>query len=691
MLDSLFPMRFFPSLGIFLIASVFYCAAQPASANKKATPVIRAQHPNIVLITVDTTRADRMGFLGSTRGLTPNLDAIARDGTAFTHAYSHVPLTTASHATILTGTYPQYNHVNDFGVPLAAGLPYLPDILHHEGYKTAAFVGSLILDPIAGTAPGFDRGFDLYDANFRIKTAKDNRYDTIERRAGDVVAHALAWLSKRPANAPPFFLWVHLYDPHDPYDPPEPYKSRFADPYDGEIAYADAMVGRLFAALKTAGLYNGALVAMMADHGEAFGEHGERTHGIFLYDETIHVPLLIKFPSVASSHATQSLKHMPASDTRVGLVDVAPTILQVAGIPVPKEMQGQSLATEMSVGIERVGLKVSAAESNGVVHHDIYSETDYPHRAFGWSSLRALRTANYLAIEAPKREFYDQKIDPQELTNLAPQSPAVADTLMAAVEDFRKQSSVDLAEAAKLDPDQAEKLRALGYVGGDTGQGHEGKIGGTDPKDRIEVANLMHDGILEVEQGEYQSAITKLNRVLETEPDSAIAYVQLGTALTRLKNYDKALPVLRKAVELKADSGLAQYELGLALFETGNWKDAAPQFEKAVARSPRWADAHFSLASVYARIDRVPEAMDELDRTLELNRNHYRANLLRGRLLSLLNKPAEALPNLQKAAAVEPTSIEAHQFLADTYAQLGRIAEESKERARAEKLKTMAH
>ena len=159
-----------------------------------------------------------MGFLGSTRGATPNLDALARDGTAFSRAYSHVPLTTASHATILTGTYPQYSHVNDFGVPLAAGLPYLPDILHHEGYKTAAFVGSLILDPIAGTAPGFDRGFDLYDAGFRIKTAHESRYDTIERRAGDVVGHALRWLKKRPANAPPFFLWVHLYDPHDPYD-----------------------------------------------------------------------------------------------------------------------------------------------------------------------------------------------------------------------------------------------------------------------------------------------------------------------------------------------------------------------------------------------------------------------------------------------------------------------------------------
>jgi arylsulfatase A-like enzyme/Tfp pilus assembly protein PilF len=701
MLDSLFLMWLFRLLGIVLLAASGWCAAQQGGLPYKSAtvfavhpvasaPTVHANeaHPNVILITLDTTRADRVGFLGSTRGLTPNLDAVAHDGTVFARAYSQVPLTTASHATILTGTYPQYNHVNDFGVPLAAGLPYLPDILHQHGYRTAAFVGSLILDPIAGTAPGFDRGFDLYDAGFRIKTAKDNRYDTIERRAGDVVAHTLAWLKKRPAGAPPFFLWVHLYDPHDPYDPPEPYKSKFADPYDGEIAYADAMLGRLFAALRATGLYQGSLIAMMSDHGEAFGEHGERTHGIFLYDETIHVPLLIKLPANGSARKHEP-KYVAKSDVRVGLVDVTPTVLEIAGIPIPKEIQGQSL-----LGVMRLGAIKSGAQSEKTPNRDIdrpiYSETDYPHRAFKWSSLRALRTGKYLAVEAPRRELYDQSSDPKALNNLAPSSPAVADTLVSEVEQFRQQTSTDLAAAEKLDPEQAEKLRALGYVGSDAGQGHEGEIGGTDPKDRIEIANLMHDGILEVEQGEYQSATLNLERVLQTEPDSAIAYVQLGTAWTRLKDYEKALPILQKAVELKADSGLAQYELGLALYETGSWKEAAPQFEQVVAHSPRWADAHFSLAAVYARIERVPEAIEELDKALALDPDHYRANLLRGRLLSLLGKPSEALPNLQKAAAVAPDSREAHLFLADAYAQLGRSAEEKRERFRAEKAKASA-
>src|SRR5882757_4606225 len=189
-------------------------SAQTPSASRKAVATSTDAHPNILLITLDTTRADRMGFLGSKRALTPNLDALAQHGAVFTRAYSHVPITTASHATILTGTYPQFNRVNDFGVPLSPKLPYLPDLLRAQGYHTGAFVGSLILDPLDGTAPGFDRGFEVYDAGFHLRRHGVDRYKTVERRAGDVVNHALAWLSQLPNG--PFFLWVHLYDAHDP-------------------------------------------------------------------------------------------------------------------------------------------------------------------------------------------------------------------------------------------------------------------------------------------------------------------------------------------------------------------------------------------------------------------------------------------------------------------------------------------
>jgi tetratricopeptide (TPR) repeat protein len=317
--------------------------------------------------------------------------------------------------------------------------------------------------------------------------------------------------------------------------------------------------------------------------------------------------------------------------------------------------------------------------------HDrpVYSETDYPHRAFKWSSLRALRSSHYLAIDAPQREVYDVATDPEATKNLASSSPGVADTMIAQLEQFRQKTASDLASAAKLPAEQAEELRALGYVGGDTGLGHEGKIGGIDPKLRVEIANLMHDGIVDVEQGLYEAAIPKLEKVIQSEPNSAIAYIQLGTAWTRLRDYQKALPILQKALELKSDSSMAEYELGLALFETGDWKSAAPQFEAVVARMPRWADAQFSLAAVYARIDRVSEAIEHLDICLGLEPAHYRANLLRGRILSLQGKAAEALPNLKKAVKVQPNSREAHKFLADAYEQLGDSVNASQEQARA--------
>lgn len=677
MLDSLFRMRLFRSVAVLLILEVSFAAQAPRSPRKAAAASLDSTHPNIILITLDTTRADRMGFLGSKRGLTPNLDAMARQGVAFSRAYAHVPITTASHTTILTGTYPQFNRVNDFGIPLSPRLPYLPDLLKAQGYHTGAFVGSLILDPLDGTAPGFDRGFEVYDAGFHLRRHGMDRYKSVERRAGDVVNHALEWLSQLPNG--PFFLWVHLYDAHDPYDPPPPFKARFASqPYDGEIAYADSAVGKLVDEIRKHGLYDETLIAVMADHGESLGAHGENTHGIFLYDETLHVPLLFKLPV---SHAAGK-----RIDARVRLVDVAPTILQEAGLPVPKEMQGESLSVMM--------MKPAAGPHSATAveeERSAYAETDYPHRAFGWSSLRALRSGKYLYVRAPERELYNQTIDPEAGHNLAGGAKAVADTIAAQLDAFRSQTSQTLVELAKPDAEQAQKLQALGYVASNAAESRDDeKLAGVDPKTKIEISNLLHDAMFDVEDARYQEAVPLLKRVLAEEPNMPVANMQYGMAQARLKHYAEAIPPLQKASQLLPDNGMGRYELGLALFETGDWKAAAPQFEAAVVRAPKWADAQFSLAAVYARIDRAPEAMDHLDTCLGLSPDHYRANLLRGRLLSLLGKPSEALPNLQKAAAVEPDSRETHLFLADAYAQLGRSADEKIERTRAEKAKPPA-
>jgi arylsulfatase A-like enzyme/Flp pilus assembly protein TadD len=633
--------------------------------------------PNLILITLDTTRADRMGFLGSSRALTPNLDALARQSVVFTRAYAHVPLTTASHATILTGTYPQFNHVNDFGVPLPEGVPDLPEILRTHGYQTAAFVSSLILDPIEGAAPGFDRGFNTYDAGFHIRGPGQNRYNTIERRAGAIVARALAWLDRHPRG--PFFLWLHLYDAHDPYDPPEPFKSRYVSaPYDGEIAYADSAVGRFFTQLRARRLYDGALIAVMADHGEALGEHGELAHGIFLYDETIHVPLLFKMPGEQFAGKRIS--------TRVGLVDVLPTILQTVGAPIPQPVQGESLVSMM-----KARAKAAADREATIPDHVAYAESDYPHKAFGWSSLRALRAGKYLFIQAPRKELYDQSADPKAEHNLSYTAAPVSDTLAGQLEAFRqKTSSAKPVPKADVNPQAQEKLSALGYLASDNGSDnanpHAGvKNTGADPKDKIEIVNLLHDAILDVEDARYKEAIPLLEQVLAKEP-VPLAYVQLGTAFSWLKDYDKALPVLRKAVELRPDLTMAHYELGLALFNTGDLQRAAPEMEAAVAISPRWVDLHFSLAAVYARIDRMPDARKELETTIVLKPDHFRAHLMLGRMFTLQGEPLKGLPNLKKAVRLQPNSPQAHLFLADAYAQLGQEANAGRERAEADRV-----
>ena len=629
---------------------------------------------NVIIITLDTTRADRMGFLGSTRGLTPSLDLLAKDAVVFTHAFSNVPLTPPSHATILTGTYPQFNHVDDFGSRLSKEIPYLPEILHVRGYRTAAFVSSVILDPIQGSAPGFDRGFDLYDAGFHRRRPGEDRYKSIERRAGEVVARAEKWLEKRGPG--PFFLWLHFYDAHDPYDPPEPFKTKYAEaPYDGEIAYTDAEVGKFLAYLRAKGLYNETMISVMADHGESLGDHGETAHGVFLYDATIHVPLVIKLPGSRSAGKQV--------DSRAALVDVTPTVLQTVGIPVPRPVQGESLLSRMEA--------TSGSSLSAGADHPAFAETLYPRKAFGFSSLYALRTGKYLFVEAPRKELYDKSSDPHEEHNLSGTAKAVVETLARQTDEFRKKTSSNTAAPkTAVDPEAQEKLSALGYVASQENDGT--KVGpgiedtGADPKDKIGTVNLLHDAILNIENNQYEDAIVRLQKVLSTDPGIPMAYMQLGSAYTLLKQYEQAVPVLTKAVELRPDVLMPQYELGLSLSGTGDWEGSVPHFEAAVKKSPKWSALHFSLASAYGQVGRMKDARRELETALQLNPDDYRVNLVLGRMLTLEGSAAEGVTRLRKAAKLQPNDINAHLFLADAYDRLGQNANAKRERAAAKRL-----
>jgi len=631
-----------------------------------------AAPPNIILITIDTTRADRMGFLGNGQGLTPNLDSLARDGVVFTHAYSQVPLTTASHATILTGAYPQFHGVNDAGVPLPKDVLYAPAILRAQGYTTAAFVGSVILDPKAGAAPGFDRGFASYDAGFHSKHPGEDRYHSLERRGGDVVDHATAWLSKHRKT--PFFLWVHLYDPHAPYDPPEPFRSKYAsDPYDGEIAYSDSVVGKLLQQLRTAHLYDDSVIAIMSDHGEALGEHGERGHGIFLYDPTIHVPLLLKLPAQRSAGKR--------IDSRVELVDVLPTLLQAAGFTAPKTVQGKSLLPLISEQAQAA----TAPKEKPANDRPAYAETDYPHKEFGWSSLRSLRKGKYLFIAAPQKELYDQSADPRAEHNLASSSMAVTTTFAATLDKFRQQTTGAIpSRKMQLDPQQAQRLRALGYLASsDDSAAPSSSVDGIDPKDKIEIANEMTDANLATEEGQYQQAVTLLQKVIAADATFAPAYVTLGEIYSSLGDLNHAIPALRKAVELRPESVSAHYGLGMALFQAGDLQGAAPQFEAAVARNPSSAEMAYSLASVYVRINRMDDARKQLEKSLALKPDFFDSNLMLGQVFVVQKKPTAALPYLAKATRLQPNNPEAHLQLAKAYEQLGQKHKADRERALA--------
>jgi arylsulfatase A-like enzyme/Flp pilus assembly protein TadD len=562
--------------GVFLLL----CALLPAFSQA-------ANKPNIILITLDSTRADRMGFLGSRSRLTPNLDGLARQSLIFEHAYAQAPGTVVSHATILTGTYPQSHRLSEFGTALSAAVPYLPDSLHARGYRTAAFVGSIALDPKNGFAPGFDRGFNDYDAGFHQAQRGESRYQSVERRGNEVVARATAWLTRNPQG--PFFLWVHLNDPHAPY----------AASYDRGISSADAAVGKLIAALRTHKLYDDALIVVAADHGESLGAHGEDSHGVFLYDETIHVPLLLKLPQ------NQMAGKRVAGKVR--LVDVAPTIPEVAALPVPSQMQGQSLL--------RIAKNTPSADQ------PVYSRSDFPERAFGWSGLQSWRAGKYLYIRAPKPELYDLTADPGATHNLAQTSRATLDTIAGQLDAFDRRFSDagGKSTGAQLSSSEMQKLASLGYVGlQQKGTSTATAATGTDPKDVIAIANKVENAMLAIGDGRPEKAIPALQQAVAAQPNLYLAQYALGVAYAQQQQYPQAVEHLHKAIEVQPDSAWAHYQMGRSLLKTGDFKTAAVHLEIATARLPEFADAHSLLAQAYDRLGRAEDSQRERSRATQL-------------------------------------------------------------------------
>jgi arylsulfatase A-like enzyme/Tfp pilus assembly protein PilF len=663
-----------------LLISALAVSALAAPPDAPPSP---SKSPNIILITLDTTRADRMDFLGSKRGLTPNLDVLARNSGVFTRAYSQAPLTPASHSTILTGTYPQYHQVLTFPIPLDKSLPYLPAILKDHGYSTAAFVGSIALDPQFGV-PGFERGFDVYDAGFRWNGyTPAARYQTVERRAVEVVDHALTWLSKQQSSGHqpgPFFVWVHLFDPHDPYDPPQPYKTRYAKTlYDGEIAYTDSALGKFFRQLKALGVYDDAVITVVADHGEGLGAHNEDTHGVFLYDETIHVPMVIKLP-----HGAASGKRI---EERVELADITPTLLGSAGIPLLKTMQGQSL-----LGFLEPGTPAGDAAAKLWQNRGAYSQADYGHLAYSWSAIQSLRAGKYIFIQAPRRELYDDGVDPKALHNLASTSSAVADTLAAKAQAFQ-QATTNTQKTAKtrMDDAKVEKLAVLGYMAsrGDAPNASPGEQG-ADPKDKIQIANTVlriNDTLQNLPAGtRCNQTMPMIRRALKSYPNIALLHFFMGGCYLEKDDYAGAIPQLREAVKLDPSFTHAEKNLGRALVSSEDFDGAIATYQHVVATEPNDLDSHTYLIALYHRANRYQDEIKECQAVLRIIPENFGANWHLGLALLNTGNPQDAIAPLQKAIEGEPEKPGPHVILASVYEKLGRPDDTKRERAVAERL-----
>ena len=539
-----------------------------------------ASKPNLVLITIDSARADRMGFLGAKAAHTPNLDRLAAESIVFEHAYAQAPGSVVSHATVLSGAYPQSTLMSEIGGTLPSSLPYLPDLLKSQGYRTAAFVGSIDLDPQNGLAQGFDRGFQTYDAGFRPAIAGDAHPPVTERRGEEVVAHALAWLDHNAQGQ--FFLWINISNPN-----------ATSASYNSAIAAADAAVGKLISALQQRKIYANTAMVVVAAHGEGLGAHGEEANGVFLYDETIHVPLLIKLPETQPSAKPATVRVA----AKVRLVDIAPTVLEIAAIPVPSQLPGQSL------------LRIAKSGSGG--DQPAYSRADLPQRGFGWSPLESWRAGKYLYIRAPKSELYDLTADPAAAHNLAQSSKATLDTLASQLDNFDRRFSGDAGKAsAELSSSEMQKLASLGYAGLQKSAPTAATVAGIDPKDKIAVANKVIAAATR-DQSKPDLAIAALTPVVSADPGLYLAQYTLGVALAQKAQYAEAAKHLRKAVELQPDSAWANYEIGASLVKAGDFKTAIVHLEIATGRLPAFAPAHLSLAEAYEHSGRADDAKKE--------------------------------------------------------------------------------
>jgi arylsulfatase A-like enzyme/predicted Zn-dependent protease len=680
------------------------------------------RHYNFILITVDTLRADRLGCYGFPRIDTPAVDAFAGRGVKFENCIAQTPLTLPSHTSLFTGTQPFFHGVRDNGGFIVPGeLKTLAEVFKDNGYTTAAFVGAYVLDSKWGLAQGFDHYFDRFDLSRFEKVS----LSSVQRPANEVMDEALKWLEK--SRGMKFFTWIHLYDPHTPYEPPPEFASRYPkNPYLGEIAFADSELNRLWHWLNGVGLVENTFLILTSDHGESLGEHQEATHGFFVYQEALHVPLIFVTPF-------EEICGLSCSGV-VSLIDVMPTVLDMAGFAAPAEVQGRSLLPSFFDPSRETG-------------RFAYAETFYPRYHYGWSELKSFQNRKYKLIIAPEPELYDLSADPDEENNLAAVEANVRVDLEAKaakfIDDFGR--NAHRTDYQKIDEETREKLAALGYIGSFTdGSKLEGRTL-ANPGEKIAVFNelsraremgmsgqaddairIIQDiifadpdisdahftlGNIQFKRGDFEAAIAAFEQALERKPDDTfcviniansylrmgkpgeaeryvVDYLQkgfsdsqldylLGTLAYMQKKYGEAIGYYEQCLSSNSDSAASHNALGAIYLVQGELSRAEEHLNAALGLNPELTNLHYNFAQLFEEQGKIDDAAEEYRSELEHSPNHFKASFNLARLHRTLGQVSEEEKYLELTRELNPDFPLSYFYLARIYLNRGENYEEA--------------
>jgi len=602
----------------------------------------KSKTPSVVMITMDTTRADHIGAYGYEKALTPTVDALANEGMLFERAYAVVPLTTPSHASMMTGLYPTRHGIHNNGdAILDDRFTTLAEVLNDEGYATAASVSAFVTTRVWNLDQGFQAYFDSVKAD---KSRQQRGRWAQERPADQVVDDLIGWLDGRPGDDRPFFIWAHFYDPHDPYQPSKEWLDKAEGrAYDGEIGFMDSQIARLQEAVNRNSGEAGAGWVLIADHGEAFNrEHGEHTHGMYLYDTTMRIPFIVRPPKPLDKPVVESKQ-------TVSNVDLTPTVLGMLGYKAPEDIDGVDLSGFLKGG--------------SLEHSPVYMEAESARNRFGFAPERAVAHGPLKLMDTPNPRLFDVVADPGELTNLVEKLPDDVDRLRKAHEAIQARREDAGAAGGMASPEVMAALEALGYMSSDGNVGDE-ETAKLDAKDQTELIQKLDRARGLTRRGKFKKAIALFESVIEEHPQIAEARMNLSKALMRVGRKDDGIRVLEEAIEIDPTSTVLKSNLAGAFAQSGQPDKAMELFNAILLQVPGDEVARNGIVSTLIESGRMPDALEKASEYGQSDPDNRTWDAHLGVILARMNRVPEALPHLQRAMEDDMPRAHVHATLA---------------------------